>query len=89
MLLRDLFEEYPFFPMNIDPKNARNVEPILEIIREYKKVRELRDTVKIRCGSAFLLKWLKVGLINKESGTYICHHWALINIDVITGLSLP
>jgi len=37
VLLRDLFEEYPFFPMNIDPKNARNVEPILEIIREYKK----------------------------------------------------
>jgi len=37
VLLRDLFQEYPFFPMNIDPKNATNVEPVLEIIREFKK----------------------------------------------------
>ena len=38
LLLRDLLEEFPFFPMNVDPKNARNVEPVLEIIREYQKV---------------------------------------------------
>jgi len=36
-LLRDLFEEYPFFPVNLDPKNAKNVGPVLEIIRHYNK----------------------------------------------------
>jgi len=41
LLLKDLFEEFPSFPMNIDPKHERNVEPILKVIREYKRERSV------------------------------------------------
>jgi len=54
MLLRDLFEEYPSFPVNLDPKHERNVEPILEVIREYKKEKTIAwgsfgDAVNQKC----------------------------------------